>query len=272
MAFLGNTLAEIAREKGGIIKPGVPLVCSAQAPEALATIARICEERGAARLCVGPMGTIGCAYQYQPLAADSERQWFNVQTPARSYQNLELRLLGVHQLENATAAIAAAEQLQEAGAAIDEAAMRQGLQAVDWTGRLEVVRRQPWVIVDGAHNADSFAKLLAALRRHFTFERLLLVFGVMADKDLAGIVDEIARAGVAQVFVTAIDHPRSTPPEWLADLLATQTPHIAVHMRASSAEALSAALAATGPDDLLCVAGSVALAGEALRWLKSREG
>ncbi len=270
MAFLGPTLSDIAREKGGIIKPGVPLVCSAQAPEALEVLARICAERGAPLLRVGPAGAAGCAYQYQPLDADSERQWCDVTTPTRAYRHLELRLLGIHQVENAAAAIAAAEQLQAAGAAIDEAAIRQGLQAVNWPGRLQVAQRQPWAIVDGAHNADSFAKLFAALRRHFRFARLVLVFGVMADKDLPGIVSEIARANVAQVFVTAAAHPRAALPERIAAALRAQAPQLALEIRASSAEAVADALAAAGPDDLLCVAGSVALAGEALRWFDQR--
>jgi dihydrofolate synthase/folylpolyglutamate synthase len=266
MAVLGSTLSEIAREKGGIIKPGVPLICSAQAPEAVAAIARICAERGAPLLRVGPASTADCAYSYQPLAADSERQWFTMQTPARIYQNLELRLLGLHQLENATAALAAAEQLQLAGVPIDETAIRRGLQEVAWPGRLHVVGRQPWVVIDGAHNADSFARLFAALRRHFTFARLILVLGVMADKDLPGIAAEIARANVAQVFVTAMAHPRAADPDSAADLLAAQAPQVSVLTRAGSAAAFSDALAAAGPDDLLCVAGSLALAGEALRW------
>ncbi|HEU5366987.1 MAG TPA: folylpolyglutamate synthase/dihydrofolate synthase family protein [Ktedonobacterales bacterium] len=265
MAFLGPTLTDIAREKGGIIKSGVPLVCSAQAPEAVATLSRIAAERGAPLLRVGPADTAGCAYTYQPLAAEPERQWADVQTPSQTYHNLEVRLLGTHQLENATAAIAAAEQLQQAGVAIDEGAIRQGLQTVHWPGRLEVVGRIPWVVVDGAHNADSFARLFAALRLHFSFERLVLVIGVMADKDLAGIVREIAQAGADEVFVTAIDHPRSAQPGSIAELLETQLPLIDIHTHANSAKALAHAKASAGPRDLVCVAGSVALAGEALR-------
>ena len=268
MAFLGNTLTAIAREKGGIIKPGVPLICSAQAPEAVAALTSICVRRSAPLLRVGPAGTPGCVYQYQPLAAEHDRQWGTVQTPSRTYRDLELHLLGAHQLENATAAIAAAEQVHQAGAPIDEAAIRQGLQTVNWPGRLQVVGQQPWVVVDGAHNADSFAKLLAALRRHFSFERLLLVFGVMADKDLAGIVAEIAQANVAQVFVTPLDHPRSAEPDRIVNLLTEQAPQINLRLHTDSADALAAASEAAGPRDLLCVAGSVALAGEALRWFQ----
>ncbi|HEY7348579.1 MAG TPA: folylpolyglutamate synthase/dihydrofolate synthase family protein [Ktedonobacterales bacterium] len=272
MAVLGATLSEIAREKGGIIKPGVPLVCSAQASEAVGVITRICAERGAPLLRVGPVGTAGCSYWYQPRAVESERQWGDVQTPLRTYQNLELRLLGTHQLENATAAIAAAEQLGSAGAALDEAAIRRGLQEVSWPGRLQVVRRQPWIVIDGAHNADSFARLFAALRRHFAFERLILVLGVMADKDLPGIMREIERAGVTQAFVTAMAHPRAAAPDKLAHLLSVRAPQIAIHTHAESAAALSDALSAAGPHDLLCVAGSLALAGEALRWFNGQSG
>jgi dihydrofolate synthase/folylpolyglutamate synthase len=270
MAFLGNTLTAIAREKGGIIKPGIPLICSAQAPEAIEVLTRICAERSAPLLRVGLAGAANCAYQYQPGSAEPDRQWGDVQTPARTYRHLELRLLGAYQLENATAAIAAAEQLQQAGAPIDEAAIRQGLLDVNWPGRLQVVSRQPWVVIDGAHNADSFAKLFAALRRHFPAERVLLVFGVMADKDLAGIVNEIAQAGVAQVVVTALCHPRSAAPERIANLLAAQAPQIGLSLYQDSASALTAARAATRPGDLLCVAGSVALAGEALRWFQGQ--
>jgi dihydrofolate synthase/folylpolyglutamate synthase len=270
MTFLGPTLTDIAREKGGIIKPGVPLICSAQAPEAVDVLASICAERGAPLLRVGAAGAADCPYQYQPLAAESDRQWGDVQTPTRTYHHLELRLLGIHQLENATAAIAAAEQLQRAGAVIDEAAIRQGLQAVNWPGRLQVVQSQPWVVIDGAHNADSFTKLFAALRRHFSFERLILVIGVMADKDLPGIVGECKRAHVAKVFATKTAHPRAAPPERIVDLLAAQTPQPAIQSRTDSAEAFSGGLAATGPNDLLCVAGSVALAGEALRWFSQQ--
>jgi dihydrofolate synthase/folylpolyglutamate synthase len=269
MAFLGSTLTAIAREKGGIIKPGVPLVCSAQAPEAVNVLRRICAERGSPLLRVGPAGTAGCAYTYQPLGAESDRQWGDVQTPTGPYRHLELRLLGTHQLENATAAIAAAEQLQQAGYSIDEAAIRQGLQAVNWPGRMQVVGRIPWVVIDSAHNADSFARLFAALRRHFPFKRLVLVIGVLADKDLAGIVSEIEQAGVDEVFVTAIDHPRSAQPDSIAKLLEARLPPLLdIHTCTDSASALLEAQAAADPLDLICVAGSVALAGEALRWFR----
>lgn len=267
MQVLGNTLGEIADEKAGIVKPGVPLVTSAQAPEALTVIERVCRERNAPLIRVGPEGTAGCAYRYTAGEADSERQTFDVVTPRGAYRGVELGLLGEHQIENATAAIAVAEQLRDRGAAIGEAAVRRGLRDARWQARLQVVRREPWVVVDGAHNADSFAKLFAALRRHFAYERLLVVIGVMADKDLAGITAEVARAQPAHIYTTAADYPRAALPDVLALVVQQDVPGVAVEAIAGSGAALDAALHAAGPHDLIVVAGSLYLAGEALRWL-----
>jgi dihydrofolate synthase/folylpolyglutamate synthase len=277
MAVLGNTLGAIAGEKAGIIKPGVPLVTSAQAPEALDAIARVAAERGAPLLRVGPAGS-GAEYRYRAGPYDAERQFFAVTTPHGSYADLDLRLLGAHQLENATAAIAAAEALRTAGLLIPEAAIRAGLVAARWPARMQVVAHAPDIVVDGAHNADSFARLFAGLRRHFTFDRLLLVLGLMADKDLPGIAHEIAATGADRVFASGWNNPRAATPDLIADRLRTTIEDApstdAHHARLPSVatfgsvgDALAAARADATPRDLICVTGSVAFAGEALRWL-----
>ena len=270
MQVLGTTLTEIAGEKAGIIKPGVPVVCSALAPEAVAVIKRRCEERGAPLLRVGPENTPDCQYTYRDRGTDGKRQWFEIITPAKRYRNLELALLGAHQLENATAAVAVAEALREQGLAVNTPAIRRGLREVCWPGRLQVIRWQPLLVVDGAHNADSFARLFAALRRHFEFERLLLVLGVMADKDLGGIAAEIVHAGVHRVVVTGAAHPRAAAPDALAASLA-RVGQREVTTCADVAAALRLALDEAGPRDLVCVAGSLYLAGEALRWAEKEQ-
>ena len=140
-------------------------------------------------------------------------------------------------------------------------------------------------MVDGAHNADSFARLFAGLRRHFTFERLLLVLGLMSDKDIPGIAREIAAARVDRVYVTAWSNLRAATPEAVAEQVqaaaeegtpsvgtdetegARHAPLSPVATFASVGEALAAARAQARSDDLICVTGSVAFAGEALRWL-----
>ncbi|MFI5273856.1 MAG: bifunctional folylpolyglutamate synthase/dihydrofolate synthase [Ktedonobacterales bacterium] len=267
MAVLGDTLAEIAGEKAGIIKRGVPVVTSARAPEALAVIARVAAERGAPLLRVGPLGAPDAVYRFRPGTYDAESQRFDVVTPEGTYRELEIALLGEHQLENAAASVATAALLRARGLPITEAALRAGLRATRWPARLQVVAREPWLVVDGAHNADSFARMFAALRRHFAFDRLLLVLGLMRDKDIPGITAEIARAGVAQVEAAAWNNPRAAAPEAIAERLANVAPAAAVRAHATAGGALEAARAAATVHDLICVCGSVAFAGEALRWL-----
>jgi dihydrofolate synthase/folylpolyglutamate synthase len=262
MAVLGNTLTEIAREKAGIIKPRTPVITSARAPEALAEIARIAQERDAPLLRVGPRGAEDCAYTYTPGAMSETGQRFEVTTPHRVYHDLEIPLLGEHQLQNATLALALAEPL-------DECAIREGLRRVRWEARMQVVGREPWRIVDGAHNADSLRALFVALRRHFHFERLILVFGVMADKDLVGMLSEIAAAQVDALVATAAHSPRAVDPTTLAARVAEATP-ATVHAAPNVASALAQAVALAGRRDLICAAGSLYLAAEALQWFAAQ--
>jgi dihydrofolate synthase/folylpolyglutamate synthase len=270
MAVLGNTLAAIAGEKAGIVKQGVPLICSAQAPEALATIAAVCQERNAPLIRVGPDGCQDCAYTYTPRSASSEGQTFALTTPSGQYDDLELTLLGEHQLENAAAAAAAIHALRERGVAISDAAVRAGLGEARWAARMQVVGRAPWVVVDGAHNADSFAKLFAGLRRHFNYRRLVLVLGVMADKDIAGITREIALAAPHEIVVTPYASSRAAATEVIVEALRAREPALRVSTAKTSSQALADALNIAGPDDLVCVAGSLYLAAEALRWFAKR--
>lgn len=270
MALLGNTLGSIAREKAGIIKPGVPLICSAQAPEALDVIEAICRERDAPFIRVGPHGSVGCDFTFSARAADSSGQSFDLTTPTGLLANLRLNLLGEHQLENAAAAVAAARALSQRGLPVSDDAIREGLRGARWPARMQVVGERPWAVVDGAHNADSFAKLFAGLRRHFSYERLILVLGVMSDKDLAGIAREVAQASPAHVITTAYASARAASPKSLAETLRAQDPMLSVITATSSASALTDAMAAAGPNDLVCVTGSLYLAGEALRWFAGR--
>jgi dihydrofolate synthase/folylpolyglutamate synthase len=271
MQVLGNTLGAIAREKAGIIKPGAPTVCSAQAPEALAVIREVAAARGSRLITVGPDGSAS-DYTYRAGAYTSERQAFSVRGPDGVARDFTLTLLGEHQLENAAAAVAAVDALRTSGVAVDDAALRDGLAAARWPARLQVVGERPWLVVDGAHNADSLARLLAALRRHFTYGRLALVLGLMADKDLAGIAREIAQDHVALVVTTAARNPRAMAPERIVAALAEAAPGLAVQTAPGIAEAVTLALGAMGPGDLLCVTGSLYLAGEALRHFVAHGG
>lgn len=266
MEILGHTLTEIAHEKAGIIKPGVPVVTSAQAPEALAEITRIAAERGAPLTRVGPEGCVGCGYTWRAGAVGESFQRFDIITPTGTLRDLELGLLGEHQIENATAAAALAEITRARGlAALNEVAIRAGLRSARWDGRLQVVGWRPLQVVDGAHNGASFAALFAALRRHFTYKRIILVIGMMADKDVTGIMREINTARVSAIITTAANNLRAISPDDLRARAAAAT-QAKVTSAKDAPAALTAARDMARPDDLILVAGTLYLAAEALRW------
>lgn len=252
MAFLGNTLAAIATEKAGIIKPGVPLVCAAQHPEALAVIKRVCGERGA------PLWLLGREVAWQPQRVG--RRWrVAVRTPRRAHAGLPVPLAGRHQCENAALAVAAADLLDAQGLRVPRYAVRQGLARTRWPGRLEVLQRRPWLVVDGAHNVDSAATLAAALRESFAARRRVFVLGTSRDKDLAGIVRALAPVA-SHVVATRAAHPRAVAAAEVATAAAAAgLPTSIAH---DVPEALVVARQLVRARDLICATGSLFVVAE----------
>ncbi len=255
---LGNTLASIAGEKAGILKPGVPAAVAPQEPEALDAIQKRAAELRAPLTLVGRDVTI---------AADGQR--FAVATPRQRYGGLRVPLAGAHQRTNAAVAVALAEHAADAtDQPLDEAAVRDGLAAVRWRARIETVAENPTVVIDAAHNVASIRALLATLEGSFSYRRLLFVVGVASDKDVDGILRELGpRASL--VVCTRSNSPRACPPDGLrqrvrrlsnADAVACEDP----------AEALAIARQRAGPDDLVCVTGSFYLAGDVLASLSQQ--
>lgn len=274
-AILGDTIAAIAGEKAGIIKPGMRVVTSAQEPDAVRVITATCAERGADLIRVGPLGSSG-DYTYDApttphriaTPADLVPPPFTVHTPTGD-RTVQIALLGEHQHENATAALAALDALRDFPAVgVTATGMEQGMRAARWPARLDVVGASPWVVVDGAHNADSLAKALSTLVASFVFDRLVLVFGTMSDKDVAGMARVLGgyATRLRGIITTQGNTPRALPADQLAHRLADG---IAVPIQAipAAGAALAAALQEASPADLICLIGSIALAGEGLRWI-----
>ncbi|HPZ65095.1 MAG TPA: cyanophycin synthetase, partial [Bacillota bacterium] len=188
-AVLGDTVEAIAREKAGIIKPGVPLLTAAQDPAALAVIAGVCREREAPLYRVLPPGEEPCregaqgAAAFAPGRITPEGQYFSYCGFARRWEELFVPLRGRYQLSNAATALASLELLERHGFAVGEKALRRGLEKTFWPGRLERLREKPLLIMDGAHNPAGMKALAAALPDYFRYRRLVLVLGIMADKD-----------------------------------------------------------------------------------------
>jgi dihydrofolate synthase / folylpolyglutamate synthase len=215
--LLGDTLGEIAFEKGGIIKSGVPVVTAPQKEEAREVLQQIAKERGA------PFTDVGEAWQWTALARSWEGQTLQVAhtTSASPFDGVyQLNLIGDFQQENAVTAIAATAALHEQGLAwANPEALHKGLADIRWPGRMEILSRDPPVIVDCAHNPYSAAALAYSLRTWFPNTTWLLIYGASTDKDITGMLK--ALAPLAQhTIVTRSYHPRAAAPYVLADKLA----------------------------------------------------
>jgi len=227
MYILGDTLAKIAFEKGGIIKEGRPVVLSPQKEEARLVIEEIAQKRQSELI------QVGVDYHYAAWTHSLEDQSFLVWSDSdqpiidayvesggrTEWQPLELSipLLGYHQVENAATAYAAILAARKQGLSIDDAAIKQGFKQVFWPGRFEVLNRNPLFIIDSAHNRDSALKLRLAIEDYLPAKPVILVFGASEDKDVPGMFAELLPR-VSQLIATQSVHPRAIEPEKLVSL------------------------------------------------------
>ncbi len=255
---LGNRLASIAMEKAGIVKTGRPTVSGATAPEARAVIEQTCRRR---RSRLHELG-VDVHYRYEPgrVTAEGDRPpRVQVSTRRHLWPEMELGLLGEHQAANAALVVACVEELRAQGLGIADRAVAAGLAGVTWPARLEVLARRPLVVLDCAHNVASAQALADTLHSSFPETRRLLIFAGSSDKDLAGML-RLLVPYFARVFLTRYgSNPRAMPPEQLADSVGGRAD---VVICATPQDAWRVARADARPDDLVCVAGSVFLAGE----------
>jgi len=266
---LGNRLASIAMEKAGIVKPGGPVVSGVVVPEALHVIEEICRERRAPLRQLGP----DFWYRYEPGRIDLGKSDGQVNDrPSRvqiitrrgAWPWMKLGLLGEHQAANAAVAVAVVEELRDQGWYISESAVAEGLAQVRWPARLEVMGRRPLVLLDCAHNVASARALVETVQHSIALDpsaRRYLVFACSNDKDLAGIFEALAPHFHHFCLTRYAQSPRSVPPEQLADALRSVS-GVSLSVHANAADALDAARSQACPDDLICVTGSVFLAGE----------
>jgi dihydrofolate synthase/folylpolyglutamate synthase len=266
---LGPTLASIAREKAGILKPGRPAVSGARAPEARPVIERIARERGV------PLRQLAVDFHYRHepgrvTGLDQHLPRVTIRTERRQWPVMPVALLGDHQAANAAVAVAVVEELRKAGLVLPDDAVARGLAGVTWPARLEVVGRRPLVIVDCAHNLASAEALVETLRASVPLEskrtaaagpRRHLVFAGSSDKDLAGMLRVLAPE-FSHLYLTRYgNNARSVAPEQLAAMV-LQASNVPFTVWPCADEAWRAARAAAGADDLICITGSVFLAGE----------
>ena len=256
MAILGDTIGEIAADKAGIIKPGLPVVVGPQFPEAMAAIGQAAGEHSAPVIRVGE----GITWDVEDASADG--QLLEICGRRDTYR-LRLPLLGDFQGANAATAVGAAEALADAGYAVDRHAIIQGLESVEWPGRMEVLGREPTLVVDGAHNDHSMATLLATLKTYAPHRNLVVVAGFSRDKRVDAMVELLAQRA-DRVIATRSRHPRSMRPAEIAEQFLDQgVPADCVEVTARTGDSVAAAVAKADVNDLVLVTGSLFVVAEA---------
>ena len=247
---LGRSLAAITKEKAGIIKRGLNLVTGVHQPKLLHIIQDAC----LAHDC--PIYVFG--QDFRVRRANNGR--FSYQGIWRKLDGLEIGLRGDHQMNNAALVLAAIENMNEKGCPVTENSFREGLRRVIWPGRQETFGNNPPFLLDGAHNPGGIKTLCRSLAKDYAFNRLILIWGGMADKDHYGMLKEIAPMAHT-IVLTRPKYRRSADPSDLAVQLGFFRG--AVNLTGNIAEAISKAETLAEENDLICIAGSLYLIGEA---------
>jgi dihydrofolate synthase / folylpolyglutamate synthase len=246
-AYLGPDELTIAREKGGIIKPDVPVVCGKVSPAVAELLRGIASERGSPAYFLG--SDFGFSLKNDGL--------FNYRGLKQYFSGIRLSLRGRHQSANASVALAALELLQPRFP-LTERVLRQGLETVQWAGRLEFMFDRPTVILDGAHNMEGIRALVDEINDFRQGRRIRLLFATMADKEWQLMLGTLTHA-VDEVMFTRVAMERSADPDQLAKTVGEKIPHRVIR---DSRVALRKLLDEARPDDIILVAGSLYLLGE----------
>lgn len=257
MAVLGDTLAKIAAEKAGIIKPGTPVITSPQPDEARFVLEQVAQQRQA------PLIQVGRDYGYKlhshSLVDGQRLSIWPIQAGELVGEPVDLHipLLGNHQLVNAATAFAALRCWRTTGLPLATTAIQAGFAAVNWPARFELLQHEPPVLVDSAHNRDSAARLRQAVDDYFGARPMVLIFGASEDKDIEGMLAELLPRTQLAIF-TRSTHPRAADPAGLLEL-ASQNHYPAIALPTIE-EALQEALRRSGGEALVLAAGSLFIA------------
>ncbi len=247
--LLGDNIADIASEKAGVIKPGAPVVTGPQPPAAMEVIRRTAREVGA------PLIRVGEDWRWDIREQTPAGLRLDIYGPDSTITDVEIPLTGAHQAINATVAVALVSALKPRGVSLTPQIIRSGLAHTFWPGRLEALSQQPAIVLDSAHNRDSATRLKNTLTT-FGRRRVILLFGVSKDKDIAGMLKILGNEAWA-IVLTRSFHPRAADPAQLYSAAREIFPHKEIIVTTDAATALDRALALASPDDLILVTGSI---------------
>ncbi len=250
MDMLGDTLEKIATEKAGIIKPHTRVVSAAQEPKAFRVIARTCMEKQCICQAVEKEKITDICYGY-------ENQSFSY----KSWKNVKIVLAGSYQIFNAALALEALEALREIGFSISEQQIYEGLLCTKWKGRFTLLKKEPDVIIDGAHNPAAALELKHSLELYFKGKKIYYIFGVFKDKDYQKIIELTAPLAEHIITVETPDNPRALPAEELKKAVEKVNP--SVESAQSISEAVTKSLKKAKKEDAIIIFGSLSFLKEA---------
>ncbi|MHC4992297.1 MAG: bifunctional folylpolyglutamate synthase/dihydrofolate synthase [Planctomycetota bacterium] len=262
--ILGRTLPEIAREKAGIMKRGVPVVTFEQSDEVEVVLRQVAEEVEA------PMRVVNkdIEFSYRFGATDDLGPHTRVCliTETSQFMHLPVPLPGEHQAVNCALALTVIDSLKAAGFDFAEMPVLEGLAQTVTPGRMELVWDRPRILVDGAHNPAALAALMRCVGAHVPYDSMVCIFGCCEDKDVPALLEKVALGGDKIIFTRAKGTPRAADPHELQQQFSDMSGKMSQVAR-SLPEALDLASRAVGRDDLICVTGSFYLAGESKKYL-----
>ncbi|MGQ3685761.1 MAG: bifunctional folylpolyglutamate synthase/dihydrofolate synthase [Candidatus Loosdrechtia sp.] len=262
-AILGNTLSSIAYEKAGIMKQNIPVLSAVEDPEALAVIEKTCKEKNAALYLLGRDLFIR---EVRNNAAGG--LICTIETCRHTYEDIFLPLIGYHQVRNCALTLGVLDILEGRGfISVDDKVVREALSHVYCPARIEVVGKEPWIILDYAHTADSMRSLRKSLLENFQFNKLVLVLGLSQDKELDTVLNEIVSASDL-IVVTKSANPRAASPGDLYEKIERLCGKKSTVFH-NTRDAVIASRQMAAKDDLICITGSVYIAGEALQVLRT---
>ena len=266
---LGKTLTSIAGEKAGIIKDGSICVSAPQEKEALDAIELVCKAKNARLILVGRDIT------FEEVESNTDGVVFSVHGLYRDYHLLKLRLLGSHQVVNAATAIGIVEALRLNNVQITPNAIKAGIKCAQWSGRMEIALRDPFLVLDGAQNKASAAVASRAVRKVFDYKNLILVLGVSKDKDVRGIVEELLPIADSVILTRSSVAERALEPSMIKEVIGDVKAGAFeegknITLTSSVDEAVRLALEKARPDDMVLVTGSLFVVGEAKSFMEKR--
>jgi len=263
--LLGRSITEIAREKAGILKRGVPAITGGQEPEVDAVLREVAEQVGAELRIVDKDIEFSSRFCVSPELGPHTRVC--LLTESSQFMHLPVPLPGEHQAMNCALALAAIDVLKGAGFEFEEVPLNNGLAATNSPGRMELVWKQPRILVDGAHNAASLGGLMRCVGAHVPYDSMVCIFGCCEDKDVRRMLEKLALGGDKIIFTRAKGNPRAADPGELQRQFADVSGKMTQVAR-SLPDAVRLASRAVGRDDLICVTGSFYLVGETKKYLQ----